>query len=265
MSIPRPPAAGETHVWIVDTALLEPHGRPLRALAADDSPRALGRGFLRVLLGGYLGVPAPDVPLERRCPACGGPHGPPLADDLRISVSYTAGRVAYAVATVPVGVDIERLRSDLPWRRIAPLVFSSREVAWLESQPRIDQATAFLRAWTRREAIGKATGVGLVDPPPPAAWCQRVGQIPAGTPYVASVAHPAGRLAIYQAIDELPSLATSSDPSIDRCLHVRTVRKLRSCSRPIARPANPAWPARHLWSSGPSPFWTRSRTADPRG
>jgi 4'-phosphopantetheinyl transferase superfamily len=207
VTFPQRPAAGETHVWIVDSTLLDPYGGPLRALAGDDSPRALGRGFLRVLLGAYFGEAPDEVVVGRRCPACGGPHGPPTAHELRISVSYARGRVAYALANDAVGIDIELMRPGFPWRRVAPLALDAAAIERVEREPRA--ATAFLEAWTRREAIGKATGVGLIEPLPPASP-YRVERIPTEGPYVTAVARAAGPLRLYAPI------ADAEPISVDR-------------------------------------------------
>jgi len=188
--MPDAPGAGETHVWVVSTALLAPHAAALRSLSGAGVPaREAGRGFLRVLLGSYLGVRPEDVEIERRCPACGGGHGPPISGDLRISVSYTPGRVVYAFGGSAVGIDIELIRPTFAWRKLAPLVLAPEELERMHRAPPPDQAVAFLRAWTRREAIGKATGAGLLHTPSR----QTVGPIRTlalelPEPYVATVA-----------------------------------------------------------------------------
>lgn len=84
--------------------------------------------------------------------------------DLRFSVAHTSGVVVVAVARGrEVGVDVERLGRS-PWLSLPPRVLTPRELASLEGLT-VTPADAFLRLWTRKEALLKAAGVGLaLDP-----------------------------------------------------------------------------------------------------
>ncbi|MBH5336156.1 4'-phosphopantetheinyl transferase superfamily protein [Streptomyces pactum] len=87
---PEPPAGplpdGVVRVWWAGTddaderlcGLLDPVERARHretAAPADRRRFLLGCAITRVALGGYLGLPPEEVPLVRRCPVCGGPHG----------------------------------------------------------------------------------------------------------------------------------------------------------------------------------------------
>jgi 4'-phosphopantetheinyl transferase len=63
-----------------------------------------------------------------------------------------------------VGVDLERIRSDVAVAEIAERFFSRREVAMLRTLPTEVQREAFFRCWTRKEAYIKALGEGLSLP-----------------------------------------------------------------------------------------------------
>jgi 4'-phosphopantetheinyl transferase len=63
-----------------------------------------------------------------------------------------------------VGIDLERIRSDLAVAEIAERFFSRREVAMLRALPTEEQREAFFRTWTRKEAYLKARGEGLSVP-----------------------------------------------------------------------------------------------------
>ncbi|PZQ91913.1 MAG: 4-phosphopantetheinyl transferase [Leifsonia xyli] len=120
---------------------------------ADPAERMLaGRMLLRRLAGEQLGLAPELVPLEARCPDCGGPHGRPVVtgSELRVSLSRcAAGIVAVAVWGRDIGVDVEA-RADEAGRLAA-----IREVA----------GGGGLAHWTRVEAVLKADGRGLrVDP-----------------------------------------------------------------------------------------------------
>jgi 4'-phosphopantetheinyl transferase len=60
-----------------------------------------------------------------------------------------------------VGVDVEALRDPVPDIGAFRAVFSLREMASIEACAGREQAAAFYRVWTRKEALLKATGEGL--------------------------------------------------------------------------------------------------------
>ena len=67
-----------------------------------------------------------------------------------------------AVATGrEVGIDVERLDPSARVAAIAQRVFAAAEVRDLRALPEEQQVEAFYRLWTRKEASGKARGVGL--------------------------------------------------------------------------------------------------------
>jgi 4'-phosphopantetheinyl transferase len=64
-----------------------------------------------------------------------------------------------------IGVDIEPLRPKIEAWSIVSQALTQREYAWWTALPTEARGRAFLSLWTRKEALLKATGVGLsVDP-----------------------------------------------------------------------------------------------------
>jgi len=107
---------------------------------------------------GYGEHPA-RIALDRTCPRCGKPHGKPRirGGDLELSVSHSGDLIAVAAARVtPVGVDVER-RRDRPGGQEA----LERYVLSEDEREAFGGGRAFLVAWTRKEAVTKATGDGL--------------------------------------------------------------------------------------------------------
>jgi 4'-phosphopantetheinyl transferase len=92
---------------------------------------------------------------------------------LHVSLSYTTGTIALAFARVPVGVDVEAVKPDIPWKALAPLVLPARACRRIAARPAYEQVPAFLQAWTAIEARGKAVGLGLAarDPEPDVVQC----------------------------------------------------------------------------------------------
>lgn len=156
---------------------------PFETLSAEESARAAlyrfardrqrflaGRALLRALLGRYLGVEPAEVRLRQ------GPRGKPALErqedpgGLRFNLSHSDGLALYAVTRGrEVGVDVERVRPDVEWERLAERFYSPAEVTALKSlalsrhpeAPALACARAFYSAWTRKEAYLKAKGEGL--------------------------------------------------------------------------------------------------------
>ena len=87
------------------------------------------------------------------------PHG------LEFNVSHSAGLALIAVsAGHRVGVDIEKIRSEVDTTALAERFFSVRERTGLRVLPDHLRVPAFFACWTRKESFLKATGQGLSFP-----------------------------------------------------------------------------------------------------
>jgi 4'-phosphopantetheinyl transferase len=169
----------EVHVWRATLDQTPSQIQKFRhSLAADELARAarfyfdrdrghfiVARGVLRAILGCYL----------NRAPAClsfcYNSYGKPALaeesdlDAICFNLSHSYGVALYAVTRGrDVGIDIERIRSDLAVAQIAGRFFSRREIAMLQALPAELQGQAFFRCWTRKEAYIKARGEGLSLP-----------------------------------------------------------------------------------------------------
>jgi 4'-phosphopantetheinyl transferase len=125
---------------------------------------AVGAGLLRLAVQHCVGIAAPDVVVERSCRWCAGAHGRPVlrgaADGWHASVTHSEGLVAVAVtAAGPVGIDAERVTESGDLDGLIAAVLAPDE-------PRPDSMREFLRYWTRKESVLKATGDGLTRPMP---------------------------------------------------------------------------------------------------
>ncbi len=169
------PSDGEVHLW---EAPLDVEPPALRALSVslslaeraqalhlrfsrDRTRFAAGRGWLRRLLSGYLDIDAAGIGLGEN--AFGKPRViVPAGHWLRFNVSHSDGLAVFAVTRDrEIGVDVERVRHDLPVEAVARRCFSLRDqllLAALPPGPRVDLAFAL---WTRTEAYLKAIGIGF--------------------------------------------------------------------------------------------------------
>jgi 4'-phosphopantetheinyl transferase len=125
----------------------------IRAIAA--------RGYLRHLLGAYLGTKPEAVQIEYG--AWGKPGTAPGAGQpLAFNLAHSAGFGLYAMAqTSAVGIDLEGVRPMENLREDALHIFAEAECRELFALPESQQRDAFFACWTRKEAIVKLWGEGL--------------------------------------------------------------------------------------------------------
>jgi 4'-phosphopantetheinyl transferase len=168
----------EVHVWRTSLDLAVSGVARLRqVLSPDERERAdrfhfetdrrrgvIGRGYLRLLLGQILNFPASKLQFEYD--EFGKPSLTPKREPpLKFNVSHSGDFVLIAIAIGrAVGVDVERIRTDLDPVDIAAHFFSANECKILASLVGSDQYEAFFACWTRKEAYLKAKGIGLSLP-----------------------------------------------------------------------------------------------------
>ena len=164
----------ECHVWHVS---LEESDEDLFRLAAqlsnDEQKRAgsflvaaprtqfiVTRSALRLLLGGYLGVSAAAIAF--RTNAHGKPELAQPNDDLRFNVSHSGRHALIALSRgADVGVDIEQHRPLDDWSGMAQMIWCDEDLARWQGLSAADRCRAFYLAWTRKEAVAKAVGLGM--------------------------------------------------------------------------------------------------------
>lgn len=150
--------------------LLSPaeRGVMLRRPRAEGARYAAAHIAVRRVLARYLGVPPAGIRFGTSpCPSCAGTdHGRPVVvgppGALDFNLSHSGPHWALAVTSAgQVGVDVEDGRSGSP-ADAASLVLSESETTYLNSLSD-DGArhAAFLRCWTRKEAMVKAIGTGI--------------------------------------------------------------------------------------------------------
>lgn len=125
------------------------------------------RAAVRRILSGVLEVAPEELEFGRLpCPGCASPeHGPPTVvrpeTDRRISITHTTGLGMLAVSPVAVGVDAEGSK-NLDVEELARPTLTPDERQYVLSRPPGEERTnAFLRCWTRKEAVLKAVGIGI--------------------------------------------------------------------------------------------------------
>ncbi|HXX86595.1 MAG TPA: 4'-phosphopantetheinyl transferase superfamily protein [Casimicrobiaceae bacterium] len=143
-----------------------------RARAARFGTEALrqrwiaGRATLRALLGQQLNIDPAAVPLRR------GVRGRPELDmpdapDFNVSHTGSVALIGIGVALPPgerIGVDIERADRKVNADGLARRVLTQRERDALAPLDANARRQRFLRLWTCKEAMSKATGDALSAP-----------------------------------------------------------------------------------------------------
>lgn len=131
------------------------------------------------------------------------------------SISHSGGFVAVAVATQPVGLDLEYPGRPRDLAALAGFTFSPEECRALEDTPDEQRLRQFLSTWSLREAFGKRSGEGLqpsrarrmlareADPASAEAW---LWDLP-GQGVLALAAWPGARVSV-QAAQALPAPGT---------------------------------------------------------
>jgi 4'-phosphopantetheinyl transferase len=127
--------------------------------APDAARYIVGRGALRIILGGCIGEPPERIAFVY------GPHGKPaIADHELVCFNFSRSGAFALLAIQPgadVGVDVEQIRPLPDALAIASSMFAPDEVEALRGTVEPERTTAFFRYWTCKEAIVKSLGVGL--------------------------------------------------------------------------------------------------------
>ncbi len=140
--------------------------RALRFVRPRDRRRfIICRGALRLVLGQLVDGPPAAITLRfgpGGKPELGGRRPPGNGPLLRFNVTHSDELALIAVnLDRELGVDLERLRTISEAARIVESYFTAPERAQFAALEESVRASAFLRGWTRKEAILKARGVGL--------------------------------------------------------------------------------------------------------
>ena len=170
----------EVHVWTValdasgdadapdaaQTLTATERAHAARLGSGEETARYVRRrAALRTILGGYLRAPPRDIVFSVNA------HGKPsvLAPKTSAALAFNTSRSG-AIGLVAVGrslrigVDVERIRSDVDAEAVARQFFAASEQAQLDALDPPERIAGFFNAWTRKEAVAKALGKGLAMP-----------------------------------------------------------------------------------------------------
>jgi 4'-phosphopantetheinyl transferase len=167
------PSAGEIHLYYSDLRYYRVT-RPETLLSPDESERAeryrfgadslryvQARCLLREVLSFYKKCDPKEIIFEY------AKHGKPClkgepSRGVQFNISHSGDMVAISVSRGRrVGIDIEKIRDDISASDLSMRFFSDAEIAAVRNSHGRAKPELFLRIWTRKEALLKATGEGI--------------------------------------------------------------------------------------------------------
>jgi len=125
----------------------------------DKNRSIVTRGAVRKILGEYLNQPPHSIAFgtEKN-------KKPLILNDrkagLHFNISHSGDWILLAVADHEVGVDIELINYLFHYQEVMADYFSGDEIGYIKQNTPVER---FFKLWTRKEALIKATGKGLVD------------------------------------------------------------------------------------------------------
>jgi 4'-phosphopantetheinyl transferase len=164
----KAPLPGEVHLWFLDLGGLAGSLRDALGGHGDltrGQLRFARRFYLRLLLGAYLGLPGKSVQINRK------QRGKPVLDasvhdsQLHFSMAKSENRLLIGFSTTShIGVDLEPAgRRAHDALGVARRYFSPAEAEALSALPAAEIDAAFLRMWACKEAVVKASGLGIAN------------------------------------------------------------------------------------------------------
>jgi 4'-phosphopantetheinyl transferase len=161
-------------VWCVPLACTASIERDLSALLAPvEAARAarfatrderrnyvISHGALRLILSEFTGRHSHAIHIATT--ARGMPYV--VGTGPHFSLSHGGGLALVAVTSEgPIGVDVERVRPDLRLDTFARPLVPRPDVVRIDALAPEERSRAWFQAWTRLEAVAKASGKGLSD------------------------------------------------------------------------------------------------------
>jgi 4'-phosphopantetheinyl transferase len=167
------PDSGEIHLYYADLRYYRVK-KPETLLIPDEAERAgryrfeadslhyvQARCLLREVLSFYKKCTPEEIIFEYTTHGKPFLKGEPLGG-VQFNVSHSGDMVAVAVSCGRrVGIDIEKIRDDILESDPSLRLFSETESAAIRNSRGHAKAELFLRIWTRKEALLKATGDGI--------------------------------------------------------------------------------------------------------
>ncbi len=124
---------------------------------ADQNRYLAGRAFSRLILSLLADIPPEDIYFQL------SEKGKPcvqLQREIGFNFSHSGNIVAFIFSARPCGIDVEHRKRKRGLERISKHYFHQDEIDWVMPQGTVEN-DRFYQIWTRKEALLKATGIGV--------------------------------------------------------------------------------------------------------
>jgi 4'-phosphopantetheinyl transferase len=161
---PDRPAGSTDHLASFLSTEEKIHASRLRIGQAQNN-FTIGRACLRILLGNALEIDPREVVIA--VGAHGKPETPAIgAHRISFNIAHSKDTILIALCRLgDIGVDIEHLDRATDIMEVAEAHFTRNESNSLEAIANLEERRkTFYHYWTRKEAVGKAEGQGLLLP-----------------------------------------------------------------------------------------------------
>jgi 4'-phosphopantetheinyl transferase len=163
------PQGDAVHLWHLDFNRLSNPLNPREGACSDDlsvfQQQASRRFYLRLLLGAYLGVPGKDIHITSTIKGRPGLDSALSNGELDFNVARSNNCYLIGISSgAAIGVDLEvAARQAGKPLALATRYFSKDETAALSALAGKELQRAFMHTWACKEAIVKASGMGIAN------------------------------------------------------------------------------------------------------
>ncbi len=117
-----------------------------------------GRIVLRILLSKYLSQSINDIRFDQKSKKPGIISQTPL----KYNLSYAGTHILISIGLCETGIDIENVKQNFDFQDLLAACFSKEEINFIDKNQESSRQEFFLQ-WTRKEALLKYTGQGIID------------------------------------------------------------------------------------------------------
>lgn len=157
------------HIFLIDAAVLFPLiSQPEVLLSVEESQKAgrfirredqenylVRKYILRQILSRFVGLAPAQISYFKTA------NKKPSIKGIHFNSSHSKQYIAIAISADPIGIDIEFYQEDFDFSDLINNCFSAEESSFINAETTMQQN--FYTLWTRKEALIKATGEGIVE------------------------------------------------------------------------------------------------------
>ncbi|MEP7171585.1 MAG: 4'-phosphopantetheinyl transferase superfamily protein [Bacteroidota bacterium] len=129
------------------------------AFEKDRNQFISAHGTLRTILSKYLETSPTEIQFKKNKNKKPEIFFPPAS--IKFNISHSENKVLISVSEAETGVDIEMIKPGIEYKEFIKTYFSSNEQNKILDS--LNPNETFYKFWTRKEAVLKASGLGIID------------------------------------------------------------------------------------------------------